>query len=280
MFHIAGVVTSTEKPRLLRSIEVAQAMIISFATLAIFFCYILIYQQTEALSLAFPQDIRGVSVQRTSLLHQPSSPYCFVVSSITSLDSSSNFLATQVWPSARFASFEVQKHVASTWTVCEFGCGPGLPSLTAASLGCSVLATDLDEFALDLVQYAAHEQGLNVKTQRFDLITDSYDQNKQAIQCIHECLGKKIDLIIFSDVFESADVARGAAHLTNYFLSQGSKVWTFAQSDRAQREAYVSELNELLSLEGCDSLSFTDAPYSSKASLWLCNLDETKVVYG
>ena len=152
--------------------------------------------------------------------------------------------------------------------------------MTAASLGCSVLATDLDEFALDLVQYAAHEQGLNVKTQRFDLITDSYDENKQAIQCIHECLGKKIDLIIFSDVFESADVARGAAHLTNYFLGQGSKVWTFAQSDRAQREAYVSELNELISLEGCDSLSFTDAPYSSKASLWLCNLDETKVVYG
>jgi predicted nicotinamide N-methyase len=257
-----------------------QAMKIPFAVLSVYCCYVLRCQKAEALSDAFPKDVRGVLVQRTSLLHKSSSPYSFVVSSLTSLNSSSNFLATQVWPSARFASFEVQKHVAANWKVCEFGCGPGLPSLTAASHGCSVLATDVDEFALDLVQHAAQEQGLNVQTQRFDLIADSYDQNKQAILRIHECLGKKIDLIIFSDVFESADVARGAAHLTKYFLSQGSKVWTFAQSDRAQRQAYVSELNELLGLEGSDSLSFTDAPYSTKEPIWLYDLDETKVVYG
>jgi hypothetical protein len=152
--------------------------------------------------------------------------------------------------------------------------------LTAASLGCSVLATDLDEFALDLVRKAAEEQALDVQTLRFDLIADSHDKDKRAILGIDERLGEKIDLVIFSDVFESADVARGAAHLTKHFLSQGSKVWTFAQSDRAQREAYVEELNHLLGLEDGDALSFADAPYSAKDALWLCDLDETKVVYG
>jgi hypothetical protein len=238
------------------------------------------YQQGEAFSVDLSRTIQGVSVHRTNLLNKPSSPYCFVVSSIGTLDSSCNFLATQVWPSARLASFEVMKYVAADWKICEFGCGPGLPSLIAASQGCSVLATDLDEFALDLVRTAAEEQGLDVQTLRFDLIADSCDDEKRAIKSIHERLGDTIDLIIFSDVFESTDVARGAAILTKHFLNQGSRVWAFAQSDRAQRVAFVEKLNELFSLEGGETLSFTDAPYNPKEALWLCDLDETKVIYG
>lgn len=232
-----------------------------------------------------PRMICGVPVTRTNLLKDPSSPYCFSASSITTLDPSSNFLATQVWPSARLASLAVKEHASKHWNVCEFGCGPGLPSLTAASLGCSVLATDLDEFALDLVQAAADEQGWDVKTRRFDLIADS-SSHAQALQSLHDYYHKSIvgsdddiDLVIFSDVFENNQVAKGAAVVTKYFLDRGSRVWTFAQSDRAQRDAYIAELNRVYH-ENQQVLSFQDTPYDPEEKLWLCDLDETKVVYG
>jgi hypothetical protein len=228
-----------------------------------------------------PRLIDGVAVQRTKLLQgELSTPYCFSVASTLHLNPRTNFLATQVWPSARWASFAVQKHVERDWKVCEFGCGPGLPALTAASQGCSVLATDLDEFALSLVQAAGEEQGLDVKTLRFDLIADGLDPDQHTLRNIHRIMGgDKIDLILFSDVFENERVARGAAHVTKYFLQHGSRVWTFAQSDRSQREAYIAELNQLLE-RNHDPLSFHDHGYDAHNMLWLCDLDETKVVYG
>jgi hypothetical protein len=91
--------------------------------------------------------------------------------------------------------------------------------------------------------------------------------------------GDHIDVIVFSDVFENENVARGAAHVTKYFLNRGSRVWTFAQSDRSQRVAYIAELNHLLE-RNHDPLSFHDNGYDSQKMLWLCDLDETKVVYG
>ncbi len=244
-----------------------------------FFCFFLVLA-TALTSALEPHFIRGVSVQKTNLiLKDPLSPYCFAAASMATLDPSSNFLATQVWPSARLASLAVKENVSSQWKICEFGCGPGLPSLTAASLQCSVMATDLDEFALELVQTAADEQGLDVKTRRFDLIVDGKDSEQRALQSIHKMMGGDIDLALFSDVFENDAVAIGAAHVTKYFLDRGSRVWTFAQSDRPQREAYVTELNLLLR-DYHPPVSFEDRPYDPANKLWLCDLDETKVVYG
>lgn len=243
--------------------------------------YIWLSLSSRVEALSSIRSIQGVPVQKAKLLQDsPSSPFCYSVSSISSLSPTSNFLATQVWPSARMASFEVKKHVSATWSVCEFGCGPGLPGLTAATCGCSVLATDLDEFALKLVQKASNEQSLNVQTQKFDLIKDTYDDKQVAIQTVLERLGGKVDLILFSDVFENSHVARGAADLTKFFLDRGSRVWTFAQSDRAQRETYVEKLNEILRPDDDNLLYFSDAPYKPNELLWLCDLDETKVVYG
>lgn len=223
-----------------------------------------------------PRNIRGVPVQRMSLYKDPSSPYCFVVSSVGALDPYSNFLATQVWPSARLAAAAVREHAAKQWTVCEFGCGPGMPSLTAAALGCNVMATDFDDLALELVQEAAEEQGRDVVTRKFDLVADS--DNTEAMSLIQQIMGKEIDLVIFSDVFENDSVARGAAKVTKYFLDRGSRVWTFAQSDRVQREAYVAALNS--QGRGGNHLAFATNPYNADEKLWLCDLDETKVVYG
>ena len=258
-------------------------MLLSRLLLGVWFCL-----RVKASSLTYePRMIRGVPVTRANLLNDRASPYCFSVSSISALAPSANFLATQVWPSARLASLAVKDHAAAHWKVCEFGCGPGLPSLTAASLGCSVLATDLDEFALNLVQAAAGEQGWHVNTRRFDLVAADSMNDQAFTTLIDATIGIDIDLVIFSDVFENDSVARGAATVTKYFLDRGSRVWTFAQSDRSQRDAYVIELTRILchsktatSYNALKVLTFQDAPYNPQEKLWLCNVDETKVVYG
>jgi hypothetical protein len=101
------------------------------------------------------------------------------------------------------------------------------------------------------------------------------------------------DLYVLSDVFESADVARGAARLTLEVLRRrtrdeppgpGPFVWVFAQSDRAQRDIYLEEVKRGLGDGG--SLTWTPLemgpPPPSSASqsrLWLCDVDETRVKY-
>lgn len=181
------------------------------------------------------------------------------------LETNDNFLATQVWPAARVASLAVQKHAQPDWNIIEMGCGPGLPSLTAASLGCDAIATDVDGFALQLVQAAANEQGFTLQTKRFDLINDELDSFP--------------DLVILSDVFEHASVAVGAARVTIDCLSAGSRVWVFCQSDRAQRQGYIEALQES-SLPFAKTLAFSNDGYNPENQLWLCDLDELDVRYG
>ena len=105
-------------------------------------------------------------------------------------------------------------------TICELGCGTGLPSLTAAAAGIGkVIATDLEPLALALVDAAAYDQGFHhsVKTQRIDLCGDELPP---------------ADLYLLSYVFESASVAEGAARLLH---APNSCIWVFCQTDRAQR---------------------------------------------
>ena len=85
-----------------------------------------------------------------------------------------------------------------------------------------------------------------------------------------------IDLVIFSDVFENDAVATGAAQVTRNFLERGTRVWTFAQSDRVQRDAYLKELNRHWTEE---SLQFEEGNYDATKKLWLCDLDEITIKY-
>jgi predicted nicotinamide N-methyase len=186
--------------------------------------------------------------------------------------------------------------------MCEFGCGPGLPSLTAASVikrvssGSGryrtslkrVVATDVDPVALELVERAAIEQGLDsiLTAQPFDLMGDA-DTTSPVPQA---------DLYLLADVFESSHVARGAAHITSQLLLDDRgrapcQVWVFAQSDRAQREVYLDEIKRLLQVESLAWSPVESGPPSlvppSKAlqrhrpssRLWLCDVDETRVKY-
>lgn len=215
----------------------------------------------------FPVTQGDLSTHRVPLRRDDAnSPYALAVSSPT--DVPGNFLATQVWPSARTAAWAVERYLdlASVSILCELGCGPGLPSLTAASLGVNVIATDLDQLALELVATAAEEQGLQIITRTIDLIHTAPVEVPQA------------DLYLLSDVFESKAVAEGAARLCGHLLSSSTAtVWVFAQSDRVQRESFLSILREKL---GDTSLRWTDLAEGPQRPLWLCDIDETSVKYG
>lgn len=228
-------------------------------------------------------------------VHDENSPYALAVSTTASFSletsttsvypspppSSFNFLATQVWPSARVASAAIEAYVDPTkiQSLCELGCGPGLPSLTAARVGVQhVIATDIDTLALELVQQAAREQQLtsNLSTQQFDLLLTQQDDDQQSLP--------DADLYLLSDVFESNNVAIGAAHLTSRILLENSKrssshVWVFAQTDRAQRDAYLVELRALLHDDKTLRWTPFESGPSSSSKLWLCDVDETKVKY-
>jgi predicted nicotinamide N-methyase len=215
--------------------------------------------------------VLGVPVHRVPLQrNDANSPYCFAASSTAGLIENGlqiNFLATQVWPSARLAAVAVKRHLDPSWVVCELGCGPGLPSLTAAKLGATrVIATDLDAFSLKLVEKAAAAQKLvNIETRKFDL-TEIDEQLPPA------------DLYLLSDVFESATVAIGAAHLTMKALSSGASVWVFAQTDRAQRETYLEELRKIGDDTNASWTSMDE--FEADKALWLCDVEEGAVIYG
>lgn len=204
-----------------------------------------------------------------------------------------NFLATQVWPSARTAARALERYMNPSWRICEFGCGPGLPSLVAASLGADkVYATDVDATGLELVKLAAKQQGLeNIEARTFDL-TDNHDRELP-----------QADLYLFSDVFESAKVAIGAAAICYRLLGQQHQprkddascpapplvllphVWVFAQADRVQREFFLKEMQRLLndpslSWSTASNLEEEKARALNSTRLWLCDLDEMNVFYG
>ena len=226
------------------------------------------------------KTVRGLPVHRVPLRQQEQqqqSPYCYALSSITDLPSRSNFLATQVWPSARVAAkileerfligdiFTTTTSSASKtirdndnndnnenddestkkkkkFTICEFGCGPGLPSLTVAAAAAAtsttevhVIATDVDEYALDLVNAAAIEQGLDssmISTRTYDLINgNGNDNNENENECY-----------------------------------------------------WMDDVDELISSSSLPSLSLlnwsTLESYNPDDLLWLCEVDETQVNYG
>jgi predicted nicotinamide N-methyase len=147
-------------------------------------------------------------------------------------------------------------------TMCELGCGPGLPSLTAAAAGVGkVIATDLEPLALELVSSAALDQNLVnvVETRLIDLCGDELPQ---------------ADLYVLSDVFESGSVAKGAARLLH---ATNSPVWVFCQSDRAQREIFRNEMRALLGDNDLDWISMQNFDPSKRVCLF--DVDESEVSY-
>ena len=229
--------------------------------------------------------VDGVPVHAVPLFrNREDSPYCFVASTPPLDRPQINFLATQVWPAARTAAvclfqYMTVEDAPGIQTVCELGCGPGLPSLTAAAVTASkechvrrVVATDIDAFALQLVRQAAVDQGFSdiLHTQQFDLTSENASSLPVA------------DLYVLSDVFESAAVAQGAARVTQHVLTHypNASVWVFCQADRAQRDVYLSEMRRIMD---DPKLHWSQPQKEQKPTnqrLWLCEVDETTVPYG
>lgn len=269
------------------------------------FLFLFFFRSRCFLNEAYSLKVSGVAVHKTFLRQNDhASPYCLAVSNALELNQkpTTNFLATQVWPSAREASYTVEKCIYSNWTVCEFGCGPGLPSITAA-IGCNakkVYATDIDSFALDLADEAYRLQNENDNN---DDNSAAFETRKIDLTVLDTSLIPVADLYIFSDVFESSTVALGAARLSDYILKNmtGSKIWVFAQTDRVQREIYLHEMKRLLkgnsdenekkSLGWTNKMTYNsnnngdDNDHSSyysfirKQQIFLCDVDETLVRY-
>jgi hypothetical protein len=124
-----------------------------------------------------------------------------------------------------------------------------------------------------MVEAAARDQGYLVdqrfRTQQFDLTS-------------RRNILPEADLYVLSDVFESSDVAEGAAFHVQSILSKNSdsgskrRVWVFAQSDRAQRETFLRIMRE--SYDETLQWTLTTANLMD-LELWLCDLDETAVEY-
>jgi predicted RNA methylase len=248
---------------------------------------ILVFQVDSIVSFSVPAPvISGVKLQKVHLRNnkESESPFCYAATVDPTLpppEVKFNFLASQVWPSARSASFICEQKVDLQWTVCELGCGPALPSLVMASMGVkSIIATDICEFGLQMAEKAAEDQGLvNFCTRKFDLVDDDFSILNEV----------EADLFVMSDVFETGKVAKGAAKFTMKALESGSRVWVFAQSDRAQREVYRDELQKLCGNENefsnhlleWKTLKDTEEVFTVDDDLlWLCNIDEISVNYG
>lgn len=258
------------------------------------FC-IIVFLLTHISSL----QISGTPVQKSFLrLTDSQSPWCYTANTKNAYNTiesktdqsdyeekikhTNNFLATQVWPSARVASQMIEKYARSEWSICELGCGPALPAITAAhklknmsktqpsvesnTNTAKIVATDLDSFALEMVAAAASEQGINLSTQIFDLTGN--DASLLPIA----------DLYILSDVFESSYVARGAAFFTHIAIQAGAKVWIFTQYDRAQKEDFLQEMKLLLNDNNINWSSNFNSCRTCK-NLWLYEVDECMVQY-
>ena len=73
-----------------------------------------------------------------------------------------------LWRSGVMLAREVARASLAGARVVELGCGLGVPSLAAARAGASVLATDEDPDALELLPLNARENGVALETARVD----------------------------------------------------------------------------------------------------------------
>ena len=110
-----------------------------------------------------------------------------------------NPYGARLWPSALgIAQFLIASNIIScTSRVIELGCGTGLPSLVAASLGASVVATDVSTLALQLL----HAGWKGCHPQKGTLSSHIFDVTNYA-QPLPD-----VDVLIASAVLYQADLA-------------------------------------------------------------------------
>jgi predicted nicotinamide N-methyase len=133
-----------------------------------------------------------------------------------------------LWRSGVALAREVAEADVAGLHVLELGCGLGVPSLVAARGGASVLATDEDDEALELLDRNASANGLELATARIDWAEAA-------------ALAGPYDLVLAADVlYERASVAQ----LLDLLPRLGSEVW-LADPGRSVADAFLEQAPRL-----------------------------------
>jgi predicted nicotinamide N-methyase len=107
-----------------------------------------------------------------------------------------------LWRSGVALAKEVERADLGGQRVVELGCGLGVSSLAAARAGASVLATDAEAEALELVEQNAADNGLDVETE----VVDWSDPARLVAQA-------PFDLVLAADVLYEDDAVEQLAEL-------------------------------------------------------------------
>jgi predicted nicotinamide N-methyase len=166
---------------------------------------------TKKLKLSFPDTtISVVQVDDFSWWEKAENPY-----------------GGRLWPTALgIAQFLLESNTINTSTkILELGCGTGLPSLMAASLGATVVATDISTVVLQLLQdgwKGCHPRKGSLVTQVFD-VTDYSVPLPDA------------DIVIASAVLYEADLAEALGRRVVEACAAGAWV-ILGDDDTGERE--------------------------------------------
>ncbi|CAJ1427366.1 unnamed protein product [Effrenium voratum] len=165
-----------------------------------------------------------------------------------------------VWPAAWVAAQRVMRFCQSRSRpvrMLELGCGAGLPSLCALASGAEVVATDLEELPLKLLQAAAEAQDLpGLEIKQMDVLAAAGFTRGRHTPCPSEA--ERFDVIVCSDCLYKPDVARAMATLiARALLAYPTTRVVVTDANRQGREDFLDELDTLLGL----SLGNATPPY-------------------
>jgi predicted nicotinamide N-methyase len=140
-----------------------------------------------------------------------------------------------LWRSGLALARELDGQALGGTRVVELGCGLAVPSLAAARAGASVLATDADPEALDLVARNAELNGIEVATEVFDWTSTAAADALAA--------RGPFDLVLAADVlYERPTVARMLALLPGLapaaWLADPSRPTAAVFLDEARRRGW------------------------------------------
>ena len=163
-----------------------------------------------------------------------------------------------VWASAHYVTRWLCEHplAVRTKTVCELGCGAGLPSLACARLGAaSVLGTDYDESAIAALERAAAWNGIDkyVSTRTLDWFA--------ALEADHNL--PTFDLLIAADCIYYARAAPALVACARAMTARGGRLLLASREDRIG----LSEVLELLGAEGSGWRLESTAPFSDDCEI-------------
>ena len=190
---------------------------------------------TEALTVA------GLAVRRVQPI--ATSPYVFEVDLLGS-DAASEVLrehdslASTFWPAGvPLARLLARMQGLGGATVLELGCGTGLCSLCAASIGAGdVLASDVEPVSLRLVE-AARDAQLGAFPGLASLRTGSFD----VLSSIDEL--PSVQVLIVSDLFVTSELARAVARRVASAVQRGVVVLA-VDPGRSSRADFLDELHQ------------------------------------